>query len=317
VEAISHLTRGLEVLSTLPETPERTRRELVLQNTLGQALIATQGYGTADVERVYSRARELSHQVKETTQLFPALYGIWVFHYIRAEFRTAHDLGEDMLRLAQQHDDPVPLMVAQRLVGTTLYYMGVFSEARGHLEQTLTLYDSHQHRDLALHYSQDVGVAGFIFLSWTLWLLGYPDQARARAHEALALARHVAHPFSLAFALNLVATVHQFCREAQATRELADAAIALCQEQGFPFWLAYGTRTRDLALATLRQGTEALTQMHHQLEASNMQTYWLALLADAYEQGRAGGGGVARAGRGAGGSGRNRGALVGGGAVSA
>ena len=283
VEAISHLTRGLEVLSILPETLEHTKHELVLQNTLGQALIATKGYGATDVERVYSRARELGQHVGETAQLFPALYGVWVFHYIRAEFRTAHGLGEDMLRLAQQHDDPVPLLVAHRLVGTTLFFLGRLIEARDHLERALTLYDPHQHRGLALHYSQDVGVVGSIFLSFTLWLLGYPDQALARAHEALALARNVAHPFSLAFALHLMPLVHQFRREAQATLELVEAAIALCQEQGFAYLLANGTRFRDWALGTLKPGAEDLAQRYQcEREARFMQTHGLALLAEAY-----------------------------------
>ena len=93
----------------------------------------------------------------------------------------------------------------------------------------------------------------------------------------------MAHPFSLAFALNLVATVHQFRREAHATIELAEAAMALCQEHGFAFWLSYGTRTRSVALATLRPGEEDISQMHRLLEAaSHMKTYWFALLAEAY-----------------------------------
>jgi predicted ATPase len=234
------------------------------------------------VERVYLRARELSYHIGETAQLFPALYGLWVFHYIRSEFRTAHALGEDFLRLAQQHDDPTTRLVAHRLVGTTWFFLGEFCEARNHLEQALRLYDPQQHRDLALQYSQDVGVAGLIFLSWTLCLLGYPDQALARAHEALALARNVSHPFSLAFALNTAATVHQFRRETHAAHELAEAAVTLCREQGFAFWLAYGIRTRSLALATLGQGEQGLTQLHQSLEASHMRTLWLALLAEAY-----------------------------------
>ena len=37
VEAISHLTKGLELLKTLPDTPERTQQELTLQIALGAA----------------------------------------------------------------------------------------------------------------------------------------------------------------------------------------------------------------------------------------------------------------------------------------
>ena len=60
-----------------------------------------------------------------------------------------------------------------------------------------------------------------------LWVLGYPDQALKRSHEALTLAQELSHPFSLAYALD-AALVHQFRREGQATQERAEAAIALC-----------------------------------------------------------------------------------------
>src|SRR5205823_9161023 len=41
-EAIMHLTKGLELLKALPDTPERTQQELTLQLNLGGALMATQ-----------------------------------------------------------------------------------------------------------------------------------------------------------------------------------------------------------------------------------------------------------------------------------
>ena len=85
IEAISHLSRGLEVLATLPDTPMRTQHELALQTTLGPALIATKGYAAPDVAQVYTRARELCRQVGETPQLFPVLWGLWYFYTVQAD----------------------------------------------------------------------------------------------------------------------------------------------------------------------------------------------------------------------------------------
>ena len=59
-EVLAHGSSGLALLATLPETPERTRHELALQVLLAPALVATQGYAAPDVERTYSRARDLS-----------------------------------------------------------------------------------------------------------------------------------------------------------------------------------------------------------------------------------------------------------------
>src|SRR5262249_10567389 len=50
VEAISHLTKGLELLQTLPDTPTRAQQELTLQITLGIPLIATRGFAAPEVE---------------------------------------------------------------------------------------------------------------------------------------------------------------------------------------------------------------------------------------------------------------------------
>jgi predicted ATPase len=216
--------------------------------------------------------------------VFPALYGLWVFYYIRAEFRTAHVLGIDILRMAQQHAEEAYLLVAHRLVGTTVVFLGRFSEARSHLEQALRLYNPQRHAALARQYSQDPGVAGCIFLSWTRWLLGYPDQALTRAEEALALARDLRHPFTLAFALTLVSVLHCFRRETHAAHEKAAAAVVLCQEQGLGAWL--GMSSRYVLLTTREPGEAELAQMSQGLrvERSNMRTHWLAMLAEAHQK---------------------------------
>ncbi len=108
-----------------------------------------------------------------------------------------------------------------------------------HLEQGIALYDPQQHRSHAFLYGQDPGVACRVYAALALWLLGYPDQALQRSHEALTLAQELAHPFSLAFALYFAARLHQFRREAQAAQERAEAAMALVDaSRGLPIWLA-------------------------------------------------------------------------------
>ena len=82
LEAISHLTKGLEVLKTLPDAPQRLQQELDVQTTLGPALMATRGNGAPEVGHAYARARELCQQVGETPQLFPVLFGLWRFYYV-------------------------------------------------------------------------------------------------------------------------------------------------------------------------------------------------------------------------------------------
>jgi len=250
-EAVDHLTTGLSRLRTLPDTFERTLQELALQITLGPALMATMGYAASEVLHAYARARELCRQVGQDPQLFLVLRGLWVFYLMRAEHKTALELGEELLRLAQSVQDPTLLLQAHMALGSTCFRIGELTQARGHLEDGIALYDPQQHRSLAFDYGDDPGVICLSDASWLLWHLGYPDQALQRSHEALTLAQQLAHPFSLAFALLFAAVLHQLRREAKAAQERAEAAIALATEHGFVHWLAMGTTLRGWALAEL------------------------------------------------------------------
>jgi predicted ATPase len=290
LEAVAHLTTGVEVLTALPDTPERTQHELPMLITLGQALIATRGYAAPEVGRVYIRARQLCQQVGERAPLFPALYGLWAFYNVRAEHQTARELGEECLRLAEHQPDPAPLLVAHRILGTTLLYIGEWTAARGHMERTLALYAPQQHRSLAFLYAQDPAMAALSFLSWTQWALGFPAQALARSHEALTLARDVSHPHSLAFALGPGCKFHQFRREVQATQAQAETWIALSTAHGFSQGLAESTILRGWALAVQGQGEEGMAHIRQGLAAFRAtgaelyRPYMLALLAEAYGQ---------------------------------
>jgi predicted ATPase len=150
VEAISHLTQGLELLKAMPDTPERFQQEGLLQATLGAAYTATNGYAAPDVERAYTRARMLCQQMGDTRQLFPVLVGLWNFYFVRGELRTACELGEQLLALAQSAQDPMRLLRAHAVLGEILFHVGQLLPARAHLEQGIALYASQPRRSHAV-----------------------------------------------------------------------------------------------------------------------------------------------------------------------
>jgi hypothetical protein len=114
MEAISHLTQGLEGLKRLSETPARLQQELAFHLTLGTSLIATKGYSAPEVEQTYTSARQLCQHLEDPRQLFPVLRGLGSYYNVCAEYQTARALGERLLTLAQQAQDPVLLVVAHR-----------------------------------------------------------------------------------------------------------------------------------------------------------------------------------------------------------
>jgi len=289
-EAIAHLTRGLELLKTLPDTSERTHHELTLHLALGASLPATKGFAAPEVERAYTKALELCRQVGEPAQLFPALGGLWQFYLVRADYQMARESAEQLLTLAQNVHDPALLLGAHDALGQTCYFVGEFARARDHLEYSIALYDPQQHRSLAfLLGGEDPGVACRGYMALTLWMLGYPAQALQRMHDALTLAQELSSPFNLAFALCFAARLHQYRRERQLTQERAEASVALCTEQEFPLLLAFGTLLRGWALAEQGQREEGIAQIRQGLAAWRatgaeiQRPYNLALQAEAHE----------------------------------
>ncbi len=292
VEAISSLTRGLKLLKTLPDTPERMQQELPLQLALGSSLTAIKGYGTPEVEQAYTRARALFQQVGETPQLVPLLWGLISFYGLKGDVQAATELAEQLMRLAQSLQDPTALLIAHRVRGVQLFFSGESAQARTHLEQVIALYNRQQHHALAFLYGgYDPGVHCLGYAAGTLWHLGYPDQALKRVNEALTLAQDLSHPNSLVYALDWATGVHWFLREGPAAQRWAEAEITLSTEQGFPYFVAEGTIWRGWALAEQGQGEEGITQIRQgmaifQTTGAAQRPEFPALLAEAY--GRAG-----------------------------
>ena len=233
VEAISHLTHGLAVLQTLPDTPERSQHELSLQAALGPALMVTKGWSAPAVKAVYNRQEELCQQMGETPQLFRVWHGLWTSYFVRAEHRAGLELGERLLRLAQIAGDPALRLEAHMALMHTLWIMGEFGQAREHCEQGNALYDQAQHHALTfVYFGFDPGMGRLVMLGYVLHDQGYPDQARQRMTAAVVLAREVAHPASLAHALMNSAVLYYLRGEGRLAQEAITEQIALTTEQG-------------------------------------------------------------------------------------
>jgi class 3 adenylate cyclase len=287
VETISHLRHGLELLQTLPEAPDRVQREVDMLIALGASLIMTKGWAAPEVGETYTRAQQLCQHLEDPYQRFSVLRGLWSYYVVRAELQTAQALGAQLLSLAQQAQDSGMLLGAHRALGATLLLLGAAS-AHTHLAQGLALYDPQQHRATAFLYGEDMGVVCRSHAAWALWDLGYPDQGRARNDEALTLAQHIVHPYSLCYVLALAAVFHQLRREVRAAQEHAEASISLAKEQGFPLVMAWSSVLRSWALAQQGQAKEGLAQLYQSLTAwratgaEALRPYFLALLTDVH-----------------------------------
>ncbi len=293
VEAISHLSKGLELLKTLPDpdTTERNQQELRLQIILGAVLMAIKGYASPEARHAYARARELCEQMGDTPQLSPVLFGLYTVYLVAAEIETAHELAQQLLRLAHRQQAPTFLLPAHVAFGAVSVFLGEHAIAREHLEQGIALCDLQKQNPQVSDVAQDLRVNCFVYDAWALWFLGYPDQALKKSQEGVSLARGLAHPHSLALALGMGARFHQFRRDRQTAHEQAEAVITLCADQGFSYFLAIGTILRGWALAEEGQGEKGIAQIRQGLAgvqatgAEVATSYYLALLAEIQRRG--------------------------------
>jgi len=290
--AITHISQGLHLLGSLPDTAERTQRELSFLTTLGLALVATKGQAHGEVESTFVRARELCDRLGDSPQQFMVLGGLFSFYVVRSQLQAACEVAEQLLALAERQLDTSLRLVAHWALGQTLLFQGALVPARARLEHGIALYKPQEHYALSVRagFPGDLGVFCRCFAAHTLWHLGYPDQALRHIREALSLAEVLAHPFSRALALAYAAMLYQFRREQRLAQEAAETAITLCQEQGFSYYLAWVTIMKGWALTAQGPSEEGMAQMRQGLAAIRAtgaalrQPYYLALLAEAHGQ---------------------------------
>jgi predicted ATPase len=289
-EAVALARRGLALLQALPDTGDRARRELPLQMTLGVQLQVVHGYAAPEAEQTYLRARALCEQVQDPP-LFLVLWGLWMFYEVRSDLGKSRDLAGQLFTLARNANDTSRLLQARMALAVTSFSLGEFAATREHTEQALALYDPARHGGQRHLYGQDAGSGCMAFGGVALWLLGYPDQARERSRGAVALGGELGHPTTHALALYFATMVRQFCRDAPAVQEFAEATTAIATEHGLSLWLANGLIMRGWALA--EQGTWAggIVQMRQGLTAwvatgaETHRTYFLGLFAEALGRG--------------------------------
>jgi predicted ATPase len=266
-EAVAQLHKGLDQLALLPNTHERQGRELEFWSALGAVLQAVKGQAALETGHAYARARELWEQLGSPSEFLHIPYGQFLHHVFRGELDLAQRLGQDLLRLSRQRNDSTGLFLGHSSSGRTLMFAGGFASSRSHYEEAFALYDPILCRSLARHAGPDPRVAALGYLGIDLFCLGYPHQALVQSGAAIAEARRLADPSSLAASLAISAGLLLLGGDNATLDKRAGQLIAVATEQGFPRWHAQGTICRgwvkvnngDVAegMSLLRSGSKA------------------------------------------------------------
>ena len=288
-EAAAHFGKALELLASLPKSPQLQSSELSLQLALAGALVAAKGWASSDAGEAYARARELCRDAPpEGAQLAIALAGAHSFLHNRAEIRAAHQLADELA--AEHPNDSDTKLITHRCLGVSNLFRAEFSRALHHLREALSFYSEAEHRPPALT-PHDTGVTCESFIAWTLLLLGQADQALAQSRRVLARARELSHPYTLAFALHVNCVFHQLRGDGAILEERAEELVALATEHDFPHFVGSGTCFRGWAmLAAGGSIEEAINRMRRGLATKRATgaeikvPYYLGLLAEAHRR---------------------------------
>ena len=287
-EAAEHLRCGLAALPRLPDAAARQRFEFALQAWLGRVLATAQHLAAPEVERAYGRARELSSQLADDRTVSPVLFAIRQFYAQRAEYQIARELAQRQLSLAEQAGERALRLSAHAGLGAVCLWLGEYAGALEHFEQSIALYQANKHRSLALRYGANPKTTACSLAAWTVWYLGYPEQALSLDEQARSMAQEATSPLELTWAVLCSAWLHQQRGEWQLVHEPAARGLSLATEHGLSFPSAVASVLQGWALAKQGQTEHGIEQIRQGLTRAQDsgngwgRPYLLGLLADAY-----------------------------------
>lgn len=294
-EAATLFTRSLAQIEALPVTAVLRRARIEALLALGNTLSDTKGHAAPETKFAYLQARDLMKEAEELGEGFddPLLHssmlqGLWRGAYVAFDGDLMRALAAEILMVAERQGATMLLVNANRSVGMSLLFTGDIAAGRGHLDQAVALHDPAQHRALAMRsFGQDVGVVALSFRSFALWLLGFPDAARADVDHAVREAREIGQAGPLMTALAIPNYTQILCGDAVAVKVFADELATLANETGAPLRKAEALFQQGCALALTGRTDDALETIASGVKAwrSTGATCWTPLhmlfLADA------------------------------------
>jgi predicted ATPase len=284
-EAEHQLARAIALVPQLVDDRQKPI-ELDLQMALGKAYRAIRGTGSSQTERTYARVRTLCEEIGDIDQLLEAIYGQFMCAFNRPKVHDAGRYAREFAEAAQRERDPATLLVAHQLAGLAAFLLGDFPRTREHMERSLRVEGVDLAR-LNLISQRQHPSSPLTYLAWTLFALGYPAQARARAKQSLAASEGA---FLHAMALGNECYLHHFCGDCAAVEANVAAMLDLSAEKGlivfheigrvFQGWTLAHRGVVEDGITMMRDATARLDVTEQKVE----QPYMISILAETYLQ---------------------------------
>jgi class 3 adenylate cyclase/tetratricopeptide (TPR) repeat protein len=230
LEAMSHLTRALDLLLSLPAEPERVGRELLLRSVLVVVLGAIRSWGAPEVGACAERCVELSREIGDPARLIPSLYALWAHHILRGDRQPSIDCADEIARLAET---PVQVFVGCSARVHTTFYGGRFAATLALAEQAAALYEPNALPDFSQCFGEESSLLPHVYHFWVLWILGRPDAAVRKRDAVMAAVEALRLPFLLGMALLFEMILWHELRDSERVAGVAERLLALAREQEY------------------------------------------------------------------------------------
>lgn len=280
VDAVRIFRKGLDAAKLLPDSDDRSRRLLRFELELGDVLYAALGYVTGEGSAAYQQAIALSEKLGEPEATIRALDGLFGTHFNSGQFAKAIAASNELIRIGEKGGYLNALVIGLQFKGMSLFCQGKLAAARQYLERALG------HKESADQVGSDFPSMSMIYLSWTMHILGYHQQALELYRSAEATVRQQSSPYRLAACLGNGCVLFAFRDESAEIARLADELLPLAQENGFNLWARVARFFGGLAMSNLDGslvGSHALALTEVDLEDQEVdKSCYLGLLAMAF-----------------------------------
>jgi predicted ATPase len=238
------IAQAQTLLATLADTDDvkhaagARRRRLKLQTSYGQAMLHARGYSAPETKAAFARAHALTVGIKDPSERFSVLFGLWANSFVRGEFGPTREITD--LMLGEAWLDSAEACTTARLNGNVNWLAGNFAFARTELERALAIFDPERDANLFVRFAQDLGVAIVSYLTLVLWPLGEVDRAHQFANQLLSRAKQSGHVGTLAYAYSHAAAFKMMCRNHSGTATHAGALLNIVRENEMPMFATFG-----------------------------------------------------------------------------
>jgi predicted ATPase/DNA-binding winged helix-turn-helix (wHTH) protein len=284
-DAINLLVHGLVLLEQLPPGARRDAQELTLQLALAPLYRMTKGWTSPEVEHTLDRATELCDRIGNDAQRAQLFLGLESLYVVQARLEKVQLASDELHRIYQRGHAAAPPLEAEMMLTGARLHLGRVAEASQEFERLLEAQESSQLHRTVEEQGWNYEVQGRSWHAHALWLLGYPQSALLRAHEAMRLAQDLHQPFNQAVAATYLALLQQLCTDEATARTSGEKALALTTEYKAPYYSAWSAILVSYALACEQPGTATIASLRESLatfKASGARLrlpYYLALLA--------------------------------------